>query len=205
MADLDLERATGADLVAGIDEVGRGPWAGPVVAAAVVLRPEAPVALIAALDDSKKLSRERRLALRRDLATACWVGIAGVGPREIERLGLGKALDQAMALALAALPTMPGHVLVDGKRTPPLPVPATAIVKGDSKSASIAAASIIAKCARDDAMVRLDRRYPGYGWATNVGYGAAAHREALLRLGPAPPHRRNFKPVAALVNTGECG
>jgi ribonuclease HII len=180
--------------VAGVDEVGRGPLAGPVVAA-VILDPAAP---IDGLRDSKLLTprqRERLALLIRRQALA-W-GIGRTGPGLIDAEDILRATWRAMRLALDRLPVPPGLVLVDGHlRVPGIAWPQRAIVKGDRRSASIAAASILAKVARDALMVRADRRYPGYGFRRHKGYATATHLEALARLGPCPLHRRSFRGVA---------
>ncbi len=184
----------GARFVAGVDEVGMGPLAGPVVAAAVILpaRVELP-----GLDDSKRLDRERRedLARRvRDQAVA--VSVAEVEPREIERLNIYRAGLEAMRRAVLALTAAPDHVLVDARRIPDLASPQTPIVGGDGKDGSIAAASIVAKVHRDALMRELDARHPGYGFARHKGYATAEHLAALRRLGPCAVHRRTFAPVS---------
>lgn len=195
-----LETASGDGIVAGIDEAGCGPLAGPVVAAAFVfLRPPEP-ALAALIDDSKRLSAARRERAFAALAEAARAGdvayaAAAASAAEIGRLNIREATHRAMARALARLPLRPDLVLVDGNRLPALPVPARAIVGGDRTSLSIAAASIIAKVLRDRAMRRLAPRYPAYGWAANMGYPTAEHRSALARLGPTPHHRGGFAPV----------
>jgi ribonuclease HII len=200
--DFSLEIAC-PGLVVGIDEAGRGPWAGPVLAGAAILdRDRIPEAVASALDDSKKLSQARREALFEALtAGADWakvaIGIASVG--EIDSLNILKATYLAMRRALDALGVKPALALVDGNRAPPLPCPVKTVVKGDGISLSIAAASIMAKVTRDRMMQELAKKYPGYGWETNAGYGTAEHQAALLRLGVTPEHRRSFAPVAALV------
>ena len=179
--------------VAGIDEAGRGPWAGPVVAAAVILdRNDTPVGL----DDSKKLSATRRAAIFDKIMKAAKTGIGIGSVEEIDRLNIARANDLAMERAVAALPIEPAFLLIDGRWLPRnLNLPARAIVRGDSSSLSIAAASIVAKVARDRIMAVLATEHPGYGWETNQGYGTAAHAEALATLGVTPHHRRSFKPV----------
>jgi ribonuclease HII len=190
------EEAWGRGLViAGLDEVGRGPLAGPVIAAAVVLDPARPVE---GLRDSKLLTarqRERLAAAIRELALAWALG--RVGPRRIERLNVLNATWRAMRLAIRRLGTPPTLVLVDGHlRIPRLRIAQRAIVEGDRRSASIAAASILAKVARDRLMRAADRRFPGYGFREHKGYATGAHREALARLGPCPLHRGTFHGVA---------
>jgi len=198
MTDPDLahESACGGRLVAGVDEVGRGPWAGPVVACAVILDRHA---VPRGLDDSKRLTRPRREVLDVEIrATAC-IGLGVVTVEEIDRLNVLQASLEAMRRAVADLPVSPDHVLVDGNRLPRLVQPATAIVGGDGLSASIAAASIVAKVARDRMMADLAREYPVYGWDHNAGYGTPEHRAALDRHGVCLHHRRSFAPIAALL------
>jgi ribonuclease HII len=188
-------------LVAGVDEVGRGPLAGPVVTAAVILDPRRP---IAGLRDSKVLSPGRREALAgliRERALAWALGRAEV--EEIDRINILRAALLAMARAVAALPVRPARVLVDGDRCPDLPCPAQAVVGGDASVPAVAAASILAKVARDQEMVALDARYPGYGLARHKGYPTREHLDALARLGPSPVHRRSFAPVARLQVTDQ--
>jgi ribonuclease HII len=182
-------------LVAGLDEVGRGPLAGPVVAAAVVLRRP-----LSGLSDSKTLSAPTRLALCQALLRegAALVGIGAASVAEIDRLNILNASLLAMRRALLRLPSAPVLALVDGNRAPNLPCPARTVVGGDRLVPAISAASIIAKVTRDRLMQRLDRRYPGYGWHANAGYPTAAHRAALQTLGISIHHRRSFAPVRAL-------
>lgn len=190
--DFRFEAEAPVQPVCGVDEVGRGPWAGPVVTAAVILdEATAP----AGLNDSKKLSLKRREALFDQLQAAPHaIGVATVD--EIDSLNILNATHLAMKRAVAALPVAPGFALIDGNRIPfGLPCPAWAIVRGDARSASIAAASIIAKVTRDRMMAELAQDFPGYGWETNAGYGVPAHREALIRLGVTPHHRRSFRPI----------
>lgn len=196
MPDLSLETALGG-MVAGIDEVGRGPLAGPVVAAAIIIDPAAlPAELVAHLDDSKKLGAKKREHLDGLIRQHCRFAIAQASVAEIDRLNILKATFLAMARAVDGLGIIPDHALVDGNRPPPLPCPAHCVIGGDGKSLSIAAASIIAKVHRDRLMAALDRDFPGYGWAANAGYGTKAHMEALKRLGPTPHHRTSFAPIA---------
>ena len=179
--------------VAGVDEVGRGPLAGPVVAAAVVLDP---ACLPEGLDDSKKLSPARREALSETVLRVADTGIGWASVDEIDRLNIRAASLLAMARAVGALTQRPDHALIDGNAVPEgLPCKAEALVRGDARSMSIAAASIVAKVARDREMADLARAHPGYGWERNMGYPTAAHREALLHLGVTPHHRRSFRPV----------
>lgn len=193
-----MEVAAGG-IVAGVDEAGRGPWAGPVVAGAVVLDAERlPAELAAAIDDSKALSRQRREYLFARLPAVARVGVGIASVAEIDRLNILQATLLAMQRAVTDLAVVADLVLVDGKQVPQLAFPARAVVDGDARSLSIAAASIVAKVTRDRLMADLDRQYPGYGWERNAGYGTAEHRAALARLGPTPEHRRSFRPVRAL-------
>lgn len=186
-------------LIAGVDEAGRGPLAGPVVAAAVIL--VAPEAFVLPVADSKTLREDEReqlaAALRRDPQVLLGVGVCSVA--EIDRINILRATHAAMRAAILALPCRPELALVDGLAVPDFPVSARFIVSGDALSASIAAASIIAKTVRDGLMRELDTLYPCYGFARNKGYGTADHRRALQEHGPCPAHRRTFAPVAALV------
>lgn len=185
-------------LTAGVDEAGRGPLAGPVVAAAVILDPEKP---IAGISDSKKLRAERRQEIARLIRThaVAWaVGRAEV--EEIDRLNILQASLLAMSRAVAALPIAAQHVLVDGNRCPHVNCSVEAVVGGDASVLVIGAASILAKVARDQEMVRLDRAYPGYGLAQHKGYPTKAHIEALHRLGVSKVHRSSFAPVKRVLN-----
>jgi ribonuclease HII len=195
-----LERASGGR-VAGLDEVGRGPLAGPVVAAAVVFPKGVPRALAKLLDDSKKLTAERRLAASMALyaSGAAEIGVAAASVTEIERINILHASLLAMRRAVGRLPSQPDLALVDGNRPPNLPCPVQCVVGGDALSLSIAAASIIAKVARDRLMARLAIRFPHYGWETNAGYGTPAHCEAMAAKGISPHHRRGFAPVRAIL------
>ena len=195
LPDLSFEieaRAAGARLVAGVDEVGRGPLAGPVVAAAVILGDAPP----AGLNDSKQLGHARREALADELRHSCIWAIGQAEVDEIDSLNIYHASHLAMCRAVAALSQVPCVVLVDGNRVPrDLPVPGRAVVKGDALSLSIAAASILAKVWRDRIMVDLAQQHPGYGWEKNAGYPTKSHKAALLNLGITPHHRRSFAPV----------
>jgi len=187
-------RADGCVLIAGIDEAGRGPLAGPVVAAAVIL-PER--FRHTSLDDSKKLSAERREGIYVELTTRpgiCWA-VAVVDHEEIDRINILRATHEAMRRAVAALVTAPDHVLIDGLPVRPFPIPQTALVGGDALSFSIAAASVIAKVTRDRIMVEMDQRHPGYEFAQHKGYGTELHLAKLKQHGPCPIHRRSFLPV----------
>lgn len=196
LPDFSVELAAlsqGAHRVAGVDEVGRGPLAGPVTAAAVVLDPQN---IPEGLNDSKKLTPRRREALSAWLTAHCDHCIVHVGVEEIDRLNIYHASHLAMCRAVAGLRTRPCLVLVDGNRVPrDLSCPGKAIVAGDARCATIAAASILAKVARDRLMVDLAQQHPGYGWESNAGYGTPAHKQALLDLGVTPYHRRSFQPV----------
>jgi len=198
MPDLELEHAAGG-LVAGVDEAGRGPLAGPVVAAAAVIdEARLAIALRDRIDDSKKLSAPKREAIFAELAGCARLAVGAASVAEIDQLNILGATMLAMRRAVLSLGILPDLVLIDGNRTPELPCPARAVVGGDASSLSIAAASIAAKVTRDRIMASLAARHPGFGWERNAGYGTAAHREALVRLGPTAHHRRSFAPVAAL-------
>ncbi|WP_234731270.1 ribonuclease HII [Acidocella facilis] len=195
MPDLSHETRIGGR-VAGLDEVGRGPLAGPVLAAAVVLPPVLPAGLAEMLDDSKKLSaRKRAAALIALRASGADIGVGAASVKEIERLNILHASFLAMRRAVAALPLAPEHLLVDGNKAPGIALPCTLLVGGDGISLSIAAASIVAKEIRDRLMRQLDARYPHYGWAKNAGYAAAIHRAAIIAHGPTPHHRIGFGPL----------
>lgn len=203
MPDYVLERAAGGR-VAGVDEAGRGPLAGPVVAAAVLFHIEPPEPLAMLLDDSKKLDAAKREAACAVLRAAARAGVLefGIGAAsaaEIGRINILRATHLAMLRAVTRLATVPDIALVDGNMPPRLPCEVRCVVKGDSLSLSIAAASILAKVTRDRAMTRLDGRWPGYGFARHAGYPTAAHRAALVQLGPCPHHRRGFAPVDQLA------
>jgi len=183
-------------VLAGVDEAGRGCWAGPVVAAAVILPANwCP----AGLDDSKKLTAARRVALYEEIRTSAlsW-GACTVSAAEIDRTDILKATLLAMARSVVRLAPAPGLVLVDGRQVPDIPYPAEAIVRGDGTSAAVAAASIVAKVLRDRVMTAWDRHHPGYGFAAHKGYGAPTHQEALSRLGPCSLHRFTYRPIADL-------
>jgi ribonuclease HII len=204
MPDYLLELSAGGR-VAGVDEAGRGPLAGPVVAAAVLFHAPPPDRLAALLDDSKKLDAARReaafAALRAAQAEGLLDGaVAAASAAEIGRLNILRATHLAMTRAVTKLRLLPDLVLVDGNQPPRgLTCAVRCVVKGDGISLSIAAASILAKVTRDRAMARLDPRWPGYGFARHAGYPTAMHREALARLGPCPHHRRGFAPVDQML------
>lgn len=183
--------------VAGVDEVGRGPLAGPVVAAAVILLPEA---IPDGLQDSKKLSIKRRDLLLPIIRQSCLVGIGQATVEEIDEINILQASLLAMRRAVDNLPEKPGAMLVDGNKLPTgLPCEAQAIVGGDARSPSIAAASIVAKTWRDNVMKKIATQFPGYGWETNAGYPTKCHKNALRDLGVTPHHRRSFKPVRDIL------
>ncbi len=179
--------------VAGVDEAGRGPLAGPVVAAAVILDPDC---IPDGIDDSKVLTAAKRAALCDAILSCARVGIGICTVEEIDRLNIFWATMLAMTRAVAALDPCPGFVLVDGNRCPDWDHASAPLVGGDALCLSIAAASIVAKHRRDCIMAELDALHPGYGWASNKGYAARVHQEALRTLGPTPHHRRSFAPVA---------
>ena len=201
LPNFDFERsalARGFARVAGIDEAGRGPWAGPVVAAAVILDP---ADLPDGLNDSKKLMPARREELHDIILAKAEVGIGIVDVAVIDRDNILQATYAAMIQAVAALANAPLFAFVDGNRAPKLTLPVETIIEGDGKCLSIAAASIIAKVTRDRLMIDLDRQCPGYGFAKHKGYGTAEHQEALARLGPTTHHRRSFEPIRVLFET----
>ena len=179
--------------IAGVDEVGRGPMAGPVTAAAVILNPDD---IPAGLNDSKKLSAKAREILSARIHAAAEVSIAHASVAEIDSINILRASHLAMERAVAALDPAPDYLLIDGNMIPRgLTLPSQAIVKGDGRSVSISAASIVAKLCRDRLMEDLAQQHPGYGWETNAGYPSKSHKAALQNLGVTPHHRRSFKPV----------
>ncbi|MEE9545558.1 MAG: ribonuclease HII [Rhodospirillales bacterium] len=199
MPDFSLEEAAGG-LVAGVDEAGRGPWAGPVVAGAAILdRAGLSGVLRRGLDDSKKLKRRRREELFEALEAEARIGIGAAEVAEIDSLNILRASLLAMARAVGDLGVVPELALVDGNRQPNLACPVVCVIKGDGRSLSIAAASIAAKVTRDRIMADLARAHPGYGWERNSGYGTAEHQAALRRLGVTPHHRRSFAPVIKVL------
>ncbi len=202
--------AVGRRRIGGVDEAGRGPWAGPVVASCVVMDPAAAEDLYAGplreLTDSKQLAPRRRErffeALRTHPAIRWAVGFASV--REIDELNILRATHLAMRRAVEAVPGgVPEWLLVDGRPVPGLPAPSAALVGGDALSLSIAAASVMAKVTRDRRMLELDRAYPAYGFAAHKGYGTPEHRAALVRWGPCPEHRTSFRPVREAAPAGK--
>ena len=194
--DLSHERALGG-IVAGVDEAGRGPWAGPVVAAAVIITSKA---IPDGINDSKKLKPAKRDALFDHILASCQCGIGSASVEEIDTLNILQATKLAMRRAVEALPVRPTHALVDGNQPPAMPCPVTTLVGGDALSLSIAAASIIAKVTRDRLMCELARDFPGYGWERNAGYGTATHQKGLATLGVSVHHRRSFAPIKALLH-----
>lgn len=204
MPDFLLERAwaaRGYKIICGVDEAGRGPWAGPVVAAAVILdeqtlSPE----LRDGIDDSKKLKAGKREDLFGRLSEDVHIGIGLADVEEIDRLNILRATMLAMKRAVDDLPRSPELALVDGNRMPDLgAIVAECVIKGDGKSLSIAAASIAAKVTRDQIMKGLAEAYPGYGWERNAGYGTAEHQAALQRLGVTPAHRKSYAPIRKIL------
>lgn len=183
--------------IAGVDEVGRGPLAGPVTAAAVILDLDD---VPAGLNDSKKLSAKKRAALSQEIWQKAEVAVGEASVEEIDSINILRASHLAMERAVAALDPPPDYLLIDGNLIPKeLTLDCEAVVKGDGKSVSIAAASIVAKELRDKCMVDLAQQFPGYGWEKNAGYPSKQHREALVELGVTPHHRRSFKPVHKIL------
>ena len=204
MPDYSLEMRAGAAkgrMVVGVDEAGRGPWAGPVAAAAVHLELGAlPKSLEERIDDCKKLGRVLRLELAQAIRECAVFSIAVAETAEIDRLNILQASLLAMRRAVDSLEILPDIALVDGNRAPDLTCPAVSVVHGDCLSLSIAAASILAKVERDRMMEDLAHAFPGYGWERNRGYGTAEHKAALTRLGPTVEHRKSFAPVRAVLS-----
>ena len=189
----ELAILRGASVVAGVDEVGRGPLAGPVMAAAVILHPDR---IPEGLNDSKKLGKKRREALYDQILEVADVGFGEASVAEIDEINILRASHLAMVRAVQDLSGRPDYVLVDGKMIPRgLNIRAEGVVKGDTKSVSISAASIVAKIRRDRLMESLAQQFPGYGWERNMGYPTKEHKSALVSLGITPHHRRSFKPV----------
>jgi ribonuclease HII len=194
--DFAVERtffARGHRSVAGVDEVGRGPWAGPVIAAAVLVTPASP--WLEGVDDSKLLNRRRREDLAAAIVSTLVFAVGAASVREVDRLNIRVATALAMRRALARLPTPADVVVVDGLAVPELGTAHEAMVDGDARCYAVACASIVAKTVRDRLMCRLGGRYPDFGWEHNAGYGTPDHRAALDRRGPTPHHRRSFTPV----------
>jgi ribonuclease HII len=194
--DLSFE-SEGPAPVCGVDEAGRGPWAGPVVAAAVILDPDR---IPDGIDDSKRLTAPRRDALLADLSRVAVIGIGQASVSEIDSLNILHATHLAMLRAVAALRPEPAMALIDGNLVPSdLPCRCNSVIGGDARCLSIAAASIVAKVTRDRIMVALSQQFPGYGWSTNMGYGTKPHSDGLARLGVTPHHRRSFKPIHKIL------
>ena len=201
MPDFKFEQAAreqGLYPVCGIDEAGRGPWAGPVVAAAVILTPGQ---IPKGLADSKQLSRHRRNNLYDEIALNASVGIGSASVTEIDNLNILGATMLAMRRAVADLDQVPRYALVDGNQSPDLKCDIKCLVKGDENCFSIAAASVIAKVTRDRLMIALAKHYPGFGWERNFGYGTAEHREGLAQLGPNAMHRSSFAPIRKIKSS----
>jgi ribonuclease HII len=199
MPDYFVEASLGGQ-VAGIDEAGRGPWAGPVVAAAVILNPSRmPAELIAGLDDSKKLRKPVRDLLFDQIRAAAATGVGLASVEEIDELNILQATMLAMRRAFENLSETPQYAIVDGNRDPGLGVPTRCLVGGDASSLSIAAASIVAKVTRDRIMTALARDCPGYGWEKNAGYGTPQHQQGLAENGVTPHHRKSYAPIAKLI------
>jgi ribonuclease HII len=205
MPNFCIERDLGG-LVVGIDEAGRGPWAGPVFAGAVALDAKGlPHILRYGLNDSKKLSPARRLELYEALKPHARIGVGQAAVEEIDAINILQATMLAMCRALENLGFCPDHAIVDGNYPPRLPCPVRCVVRGDSLSLSVAAASIVAKVSRDRMMTDLASAFPGYGWDHNFGYGTAEHQAALEALGATPHHRRTFAPVFRILQMEEKG
>jgi ribonuclease HII len=197
MSDLDFCDGYSGSLLAGVDEVGRGPLAGPVVAAAVILDPARP---IEGLADSKKISEKKRERLFDEICSKAFAwSVSGASVEEIDRLNILHASILAMKRAIETLPVMAEYTLVDGNRVPKLSMPSAAVVKGDSLVQCISAASILAKVSRDREMIAFEEQFPGYGLAKHKGYPTKTHIEALRKLGVTPLHRRSFGPVRACL------
>jgi len=194
--------AEGLSPVCGVDEAGRGPWAGPVVAGAAILDPDTlPECLRQGLDDSKKLKANKREALFTLLKDHAVTGLGIASVEEIDNLNILQATMLAMTRAVADLDIKPGMILVDGNRLPDFFCPAEALVKGDGRSLSIAAASIVAKVSRDAIMTELAEMHPGYGWQTNAGYGTKKHIQGLAEFGVTEHHRRSFAPIRRILES----
>jgi ribonuclease HII len=194
---LAFEQASGHSLICGVDEAGRGPWAGPVCAAAVILDQ---AHIPAGLNDSKKLTAAKREALFPLIMAAADVGVGLVSAAEIDEINILQATYLAMSRAVAALKAKPTLALIDGNRAPKLFCATQTIIGGDAESLSIAAASIIAKVTRDRLMCELDKTFPAYGFAMHKGYGTSAHAAALAQHAPCTEHRKSFKPIRALLS-----
>ena len=204
MPDFNFEQIAiddGFTPVCGIDEAGRGPWAGPVVAGAAILdMARLPYVLKSGLDDSKKLKAAKREELFLALQDHADLGVGIASVEEIDEINILQATLLAMGRAARDLAAVPGLALVDGNRAPVLECPVRTVIRGDGLSLSIAAASIVAKVTRDRLMARLNDQHPGYGWDHNAGYGTVEHQKALAKLGVTAHHRRSFKPIRKLVD-----
>lgn len=195
MPDFSIEDSLG-NIVAGIDEAGRGPWAGPVVAAAVILdRNNVP----SGINDSKKVNAKNRERLFEEIVSCSRVGVGIIDVETIDKLNILNATKAAMSMAIEKIGALPEYALVDGNQLPRLSCKAQAVIKGDQKSLSIAAASIIAKVTRDRLMCELAEKFPQYGWNRNFGYGTSAHIEALNKYGITVHHRRSFAPIREII------
>ncbi|MDH5772327.1 MAG: ribonuclease HII [Rhodospirillaceae bacterium] len=200
MPDFSIEDSFAGKLIAGVDEAGRGPWAGPVVAGAVIIdRDLISDELILGLDDSKKLKPKMRESLFELLHQCAVIGVGIADVAEIDEKNILQATMLAMGRAVENLNVPPTVALIDGNRPPKLDCRAQCVVRGDGISLSIAAASIVAKVTRDHIMAGLAQKYPGYGWETNQGYGTKAHREGLQKLGISKHHRKSFAPIRAII------
>jgi ribonuclease HII len=193
--NFSVEQAHGG-IVAGVDEAGRGPWAGDVTASAVILDPKN---IPAGLNDSKKLSSSKRDDLYAEIIANAKVGVGIASAAEIDEINILEATKLAMQRAIAALSVLPDLALIDGNKAPKLPCPAQTIIGGDAKSLSIAAASIIAKVTRDRVMCNLSKEFPEYGWERNAGYGTKHHQEALAKYGITAHHRKSYKPIKKIM------
>ena len=201
MMDFAIEQRLPYARIAGVDEVGRGPWAGPVLAAAVILDPDH---IPDGLNDSKKLTPRKRTALANEIEAHAEVSFGEASVAEIDRINILQASHLAMRRAIRGLSITPDFALIDGNRMPDdLPCPAKTLIGGDAQAASIAAASIVAKVRRDALMIALAKSHPGYGWDTNKGYGTEAHRMGLFCHGVTPHHRRSFKPIHNILYPSE--
>ncbi len=204
MPDFSLEESLGLStsaVIVGVDEVGRGPLAGPVTAAAVVVdRQKITLDLLTKIDDSKKISQKKHATISKQIESIAIIGIGWASSGEIDQLNILEATMLAMQRAISSLRKQiisdPDYILIDGNKVPRLDFPSKAIVRGDEKSLSIAAASIVAKNKRDAFMTSLSKLYPGYGWEKNAGYGTGEHLAAIEREGITVHHRRSFKPIA---------
>jgi len=197
--NFDLEQKI-SGIVCGIDEVGRGPLAGPVTASAVILPFDTPTVILKDINDSKKVSAKRRAELYDALHDYAEIGIGQASVDEIDEINILQATFLAMQRAVAALGGSPVLALVDGNRAPKLDIATQTVIKGDQKSLSIAAASIIAKHHRDCLMTELAQEYPHYAWESNAGYGTRAHMEGLRAYGVTPHHRKSFRPISELID-----